>query len=380
MNNRADSQCLGTRRNHLLLHWCPIRPAAWLAGTVVGGYLLSRYLNYHPRSIEPLEARNTKTPPSLLPGQQIKVVTFNVQFLAGTDYHFFYDGGPDTLVAREDIESTAAKVGAFIASSDADLVLLQEVDCGARRTCYLDELALLSGAFPKEMQNQVGTYYWRSKFVPHPKILGSAGTKLAIFSRYRLGRARRYQLPRTARNPIDSDFNLKRAILEVELPLANGEFLTVLNTHLEAFPKGSNVMERQVQKLLERLNRLSQRNRPWILGGDFNLLPPGQSACLSPEMRGIHREPSEIGAIYERYAGIPEVAEATGTQMHRCFTFTQRSGANRIPVRTLDYLFASPTLTVERYSVQQEGMMKVSDHLPLLAEFTLPAPGQRAMH
>ena len=58
------------------------------------------------------------------------------------------------------------------------------------------------------------------------------------------------------------------------------------------------------------------------------------------------------------------MAEATGNQMDRYFTFTQRSGALRIPVRTLDYLFAAPTVTIERYSVQQEGMMKVSDHLP----------------
>ena len=374
MNDRSDSNWPGTARHPLLL------PASWLVGSVAGAYLLSRFLNYHPKSVEPIEARNVGRAPFLLPGERVRVVTFNVQFLAGAGYHFFYDGGPDTLVARGDIESTAMKIGAFIASSNPDLVLLQEVDCGARRTCYLDELTLLSSAFPERLQNHVAACYWRSKFVPHPKILGPAGTKLVIFSRYRLGKARRYQLPRTPRNPIVSDFNLKRALLEVEVPLPNGEYLTVLNTHLEAFPKGSNVMERQVQKLLERLNWLSRRNRPWILGGDFNLLPPGQSARLSPETRGIHREPSEIGAIYERYAGVPQVAEATGAQMHRCFTFTQRSGATRIPVRTLDYFFASPTVTIQGYSVQREGMLNVSDHLPLIAEFTLPAPGQRAMH
>jgi endonuclease/exonuclease/phosphatase family metal-dependent hydrolase len=358
----------------------PIRLASWLAGTVAGGFLLSRYLNYHPPPIEPVEARNIQTAPLLLPGQRLRVVTFNLQFLAGTDYHFFYEGGPDTLVARNDIESTAERVGAFITRSNADLVLLQEVDCGARRTGYLDELALLSGALPAEMQNHVSAYYWRSKFVPHPKILGPAGTKLVLFSRYRLGRARRYRLPGIPGNPVERDFNLKRAILEVELPLANGEFLTILNTHLEAFPKGTNVMERQIQKVLERLHALGQRNQPWILGGDFNLLPPGQSALLPPETRGIHREPSEIGAIFERYSGVPTVAEATGDQRHRYFTFTQRSGTNRIPVRTLDYFFAAPAVTVERYFIQQEGMLNVSDHLPLIAEFTLPAGGQGAMH
>jgi endonuclease/exonuclease/phosphatase family metal-dependent hydrolase len=356
----------------------PIRLASWLAGTVAGGFLLCRYLNYHPRPIEPIETRNREDAPWLAPGQRIRVVTFNVQFLAGTGYSFFYDGGPDTLVARSDVESTAVKVATFIANCNADLVLLQEVDCGARRTGYLNELTLLLNALPAEMRNHVATYYWKSKFVPHPKILGAAGTMLVLFSRYRLGKARRYQLPGIPGNPIERDFNLKRAILEVELPLADRRFLTLLNTHLEAFPKGTDVMERQIQKLLERLNRLSQANQPWILGGDFNLLPPGQSAILSPESRGIHREPSEIGALFARYAGVPTIAEATGSQMPRHFTFTQRSGANRIPVRTLDYLFAAPTITIERYSVEQESMINVSDHLPLMADFVLPFSVQRS--
>jgi endonuclease/exonuclease/phosphatase family metal-dependent hydrolase len=346
--------------------------ASWLAGTVAGGFLLSRYLNYHPRPIEPVEARNEEGAPLLATGQRISVLTFNVQFLAGTGYSFFYDGGPDTLVAPSDVQSTAVKVAAFIANSNADLVLLQEVDCGARRTGYLDELTLLLNALPAAMRNYGATYYWKSKFVPHPKILGSAGTMLVLFSRYRLGKARRYQLPGIRGNPIDRDFNLKRAILEIELPRADGKSLTILNTHLEAFPKGTDIMKRQIRQVLARLDWLSQANQPWILGGDLNLLPPGQAALLSPENRGIHREPSEISALFERYSGVPTVTEATGNQMPRSFTFTQRSGSGRIPVRTLDYLFAAPTVIIERYSVEQEGMMNVSDHLPLMADFALP--------
>jgi endonuclease/exonuclease/phosphatase family metal-dependent hydrolase len=357
-----------------------VQLASWLAGTVAGSFLLSRYLNYHPRPIEPVEVRNIEGAPTLLPGQPIKVVTFNVQFLAGTGYHFFYDGGPDTLVDRGDVESTARRVGAFVAESKADLVLLQEVDCGARRTGYLNELALLQNTFPKEMQNFAATYYWKSRFVPHPKILGAAGTKLVLFSRYRLTRARRCQLPAAQGNPIERDFNLKRAILEVELPISDGGYLTVLNTHLEAFPKGSQVMERQIQKVLERLTWSSRGNQPWILGGDFNLLPPGQLARLKSETRGIHREPSEIGLIFKRYAGVPTIAEATGNQRDDYFTFTARSGASRIPIRTLDYLFAAPAVTIERYFIEREGMMQVSDHLPLTADFTLPAQGQGTMH
>ena len=352
-----------------------LRIAAQVAGTVAGAFLTSRYLNYHPRPLEQEEPSNAEAPPILSPDQPIKVISFNVQFLAGTGYHFFYDGGRDTLVARSDIESTVARVGAFISDANPDFVLLQEVDCGARRTAFLDEVALLRDALPTDLRNHVSTFYWKSKFVPHPKIMGSAGTKLVLFSRYRLGKARRYQLPCTPGNPIERDFNFKRAILEVEVPLTNGQILAILNTHLEAFPKGTDVMERQVERLLWRLKSLDEQHLAWILGGDFNLLPPGQSALLSREARGLHSEPTEICSIYERYAGVPTVAEATGEHMRRYFTFTQRCGANRLPVRTLDYFFAAPRVTIEKYAVMQEGMTELSDHLPLMGQFRLVASG-----
>jgi endonuclease/exonuclease/phosphatase family metal-dependent hydrolase len=350
-------------------------PVAWLAGTAALGVLLSQYLNYHPRPVERLMPCNVDSPPVLEPAHRIRAMTFNVQFLAGTGYHFFYDGGPDTLVARNDIEKIATKVASVLTNSAADLILLQEVDSCARRTAYIDQLALLLAGLPRELQNHVSAYYWKSKFVPHPKVLGSAGTQLVTLSRYRVDTARRYQLPYTPGNFIERDFNLKRAILEADLPISNGRCVKILNTHLEAFPKGSHVMERQIQKLLERLNQLTRSGQPWILGGDLNLLPPGQSTRLAPQNRGIHHEPSELGAIYERYSGVPPILDATGHQMQRCFTFTKKAGGTRVPVRTLDYFFASPMVKIERYVVPQDEMMDVSDHLPLIAEFTLPEAG-----
>jgi endonuclease/exonuclease/phosphatase family metal-dependent hydrolase len=367
------------RRKHVWLSHAYFGLEASLTGTAALVLLLSRYLNYHPRPVERIVPSNLPGAPTLPQTRRIKAVTFNVQFLAGTRYHFFYDGGPDTLVvAPSDIEKTAARIAAFVENSAADLVLLQEVDSSARRTAYIDQIALLRAILPRELQNHVSAYYWKSKFVPHPKVLGSAGTQLVTISRYRMGKARRYQLPCAVGNPIERDFNLKRAILEVDLPASNGSSITILNTHLEAFPKGSNVKERQVQKILERLNSLTRMGQPWILGGDFNLVPPGQATRLATQNPGIHHEPSALGPIYERYQGVPAISDATGEQMQRCFTFTQRTGETRIPVRTLDYFFASPAVKIECYTVPQEEMMGVSDHLPLIADFTLPDPGRCA--
>ena len=348
----------------------PFLTGLTLAGA--GTYLASRFLNYHPRPIEEEEPVNLVTAPLLSPGRRIKVLSYNVQFFAGTKYSFFYDGGPDTLVDPRNIEITIRGFAALIAAQDPDFILLQEVDQGARRTAYLDEVELVRGALPSELRNHVATFCWRSRFVPHPKILGSAGTRLVIFSRYRLAKARRYQLALSPGNPIERDFNFKRAILEVEVTLANGETFAILNTHLEPFPKGTNVLERQIETVLWRLNTLDQLKRPWILGGDFNLLPPGQWLRLPAAARGIHTEPSEISPVFQRYDGVPRIGDATGEEMREYFTFTQRSGAERIPVRTLDYLFAAPKVTIERYAVLQEGMAQLSDHLPVTGEFRLP--------
>lgn len=343
-----------------------------LGALVAGGYLLSRYLNYHPRPVENMRVHNCGGASVLSPGQAIKVVTYNAQFFAGTRYNFFYDGGPDTLVDPDDVYSTISRFAEFVAQERPDFLLLQEVDSRARRTAYLDEVGLLRDALPLDLRNYVTADYWRSRFVPHPKIWGAAGTKLVIFSKYRLAAARRYRLPLRPGNPITNDFNLKRAILELELPSRDGGTVAMLNTHLEAFPNGTDIMDRQVDKVHRFLAHLDQLNRPWIIGGDFNLLPPGQRARLPVETRKRYSEPSAITQIYRSYQGVPTVHDATAKAMDQFFTYTRRSESKRIPVQTLDYLFAAPSVSVEKYGVRQDGMLDVSDHLPVVAEFRLP--------
>jgi endonuclease/exonuclease/phosphatase family metal-dependent hydrolase len=359
-----------------------MRPRAIVGhGTFLGllcataaGMALSRFLNFHPRAEQEEPCQNQPEAPALSPERTIKVVTYNTQFLAGTNYDFFYDGGTDSLVNPADVLKTAAGISAFLTRENPDFILLQEVDCGARRTAYLDQIELLMNLLPKELRNYANTYYWKSRFVPHPKIMGPAGTKLAIFSRYRLGKAMRYRLAHTPANPVVKDFHFKRAILQVDVPLTDGKTFCLLNTHLEAFPKGTRIMKRQVDQILSRLDFLDQKGLPWLIGGDFNLLPPAQWTRLNIEQRGCHHHPSEISAIYQRYHGVPMIADASEEQMRRFMTFTKRIGSDRTPIRTLDYFFASPQTKIRRYAVRQEGVKHLSDHLPLVAEFSLPHP------
>ena len=108
-----------------------------------------------------------------------------------------------------------------------------------------------------------------------------------------------------------------------------------------------------------------------IIGGDFNLLPPGQRSRLPGGTRERNRTLA-ITQIYRSYQGVPTVHDATDRAMDQFFTYTVRSESKRIPVRTLDYLFAAPPVSVEKYGVRQDGMLDLSDHLPVVAEFRLP--------
>src|SRR5262249_24242266 len=109
----------------------------------------------------------------------------------------------------------------------------------------------------------------------------------------------------------------------------------------------------------------------WTIGGDFNLLPPGQASLLNVEEKGIHREPSEISSIYERYHGVPTLSDASEKGMRDFMTFTKHKKGERVPIRTLDYFFASSKVEIKGYAVRQGGVKHLSDHLPLVAELVV---------
>jgi hypothetical protein len=246
---------------------CPVccvmssRLRCWLA--LIGGLIYD--VTWHPARHERMpvscNARDA-APPILMPGQALKVMTWNIQYLAGKRYVFWYDmpdgSGPDERPTADDIAYNLDEVARVIRDEQPDVVLLQEVNDGAKNTDYTNQLALLQERVTDLYPCSTEAFYWKSDFVPNRHIYGSVGMKLATLSRYQMDKAERLQLPSPNGNLIGRQFEPKRALLVSDLPLRDGGHLAVVNTHLGDFKPGDDTLQRQVAATTQLLDTFEQ--------------------------------------------------------------------------------------------------------------------------
>ncbi|MEO9331441.1 endonuclease/exonuclease/phosphatase family protein [Pseudomonas guguanensis] len=334
-------------------------------------------LTWRPQPREDAPVTCTGQVAQLQPGQALKVMTWNLQYLAGKRHVFWYDlpggDGPDERPSSADLAMTLDEVERVLRDEQPDLVLLQELHDGARATDYQDQLALLQERLADLYPCSSQAFYWKAAFVPHPRILGSVGMKLGTLSRFRIARAERLQLPMLEADLLSRQFQLKRALLVSYLPVRGGDELVAINTHFDAFAQGQNTMQRQVEMTDGLLQQLQRAGRSWVLGGDLNLLPPGQFEHLPEDQRGWYAADSELLDLASRYPMIPSLLQASGAQQAQWYTHFPNDPAASGPDRTLDYLFYSPRLTPFASQVRQHDTQAISDHLPVIGRFFLPS-------
>ena len=334
-------------------------------------------LTWRPQPHEEAPVTCTGQAAQLQPGQALKVMTWNVQYLAGKRHVFWYDlpggDGPDERPSRENLALTLDEVVRVLRDEQPDLVLLQELHDNAKASDYQDQLALLQARLGDLYPCNSQAFYWKAAFVPHPRILGSVGMKLGTLSRFQIARAERLQLPIPDADLLSRQFQLKRALLVSYLPIRGGEELVAINTHFDAFAQGDDTMQRQVQMTDTLLQQLQDAGKTWVLGGDLNLLPPGQFQLLPQSQRGWYTADSELLALASRYPMIPSLSQANGAEQAQWYTHYPNDPAASGPDRTLDYLFYSPRLMPFASQVRQRDTLTISDHLPVIGRFFLPS-------
>jgi endonuclease/exonuclease/phosphatase family metal-dependent hydrolase len=225
-----------------------------------------------------------------------------------------------------------AGVAELVRQTDADVVLLQEVDQGTRRSGHVDQPAVLAertgyhAAFGSALDYDDGKY------------------GVAVLSRWPIVADTLVHLPVTPPQTRAGGSQEPRGALRVVVAAPTGR-LAILNTHLD--PTGDDRWRRQEADSIISLAEALRRREPMVIvGGDFNSTP--ESA-----VQGAVR----TGGLRDSWT---ECATGDG------FTYPAEA-----PVKRIDYLFVTGDVRCIAARVVETG---VSDHRPLLVDLALPVP------
>lgn len=219
------------------------------------------------------------------------------------------------------------RVARVIAAQAPDLVALQEVDLGRRRSRAEDQAALIG--------EQIGMH---AVFCP-TITRGEEHYGHAFFSRWPVEVVKRAHLPHDPK----SWWKEPRSAMWVRI-LVEGTPVNVVTTHLGLGPH-ERMLQMRMLLSSDWLGGLGEDERV-IFCGDFNLMPGSKPYGLA--------------------AGMLRDAQAArdGHRPVNTFSSTQ-------PFTRLDHIFLSKHFKVLRVTVPRNDLTRVaSDHLPLVADFS----------
>lgn len=237
---------------------------------VAGFFAFLTIFNPVHAPIEPLEVTRLDNP-TLETDVAYTATTFNIGYGGlGTDADFFADGGKSARAISADIvDANLEGIEAFIASEDADIYLLQEVDVRAYRSYDRDELTRLNTLL--STYDRTFTYNYNALWVPVPLFdpLGYSNSGLATYAKYTIESAARHALDGQPDWPMVLA-ELDRCFSEHVLPVEGGKKLYLINLHLSAYDKGGVLRTQQIEHLKRYMNALYDAGHYVVLGGDFN--------------------------------------------------------------------------------------------------------------
>jgi len=220
------------------------------------------------------------------------------------------------------------RVAALITSTAADVVLLQEVDRGTKRSGNVDQIATLgrqtgySTAFGRSLDYDGGLY------------------GIAALARGRIVNPETESLPIEPPQARAGGSYEPRAALMLVASTRLGP-LPTLNTHLDA-SRDEHYRLQESKHILLLIKKMASNGRPAMAGGDFNA-EPGSGTYRQLLDGGLRDAWTECGA-------------GDG------FTYPADK-----PIKRIDYLFLTSPLTCTRAEVLDS---RASDHRPLLVTVT----------
>lgn len=332
-------------------------------GTLAGiaGALVRFALGSIPEGGEITALNNEYEPIQMVLGDELTVVSWNIH----------YGGGPTLEVGRgqtrEEVLGYLDAIAAFIRSTNADIVALQEVDRSAIRSHDIDQMEWLQEA--TGLNYAAWTPTWDAGWVPHPglnpgKHIGRVRSGQVVLSRFPLSNDSHIRLPQPPQSmPLYNRFYLHRHLSDVTVQVGSSIALRVVNAHLEAFHA-----ENRQRHAETAVNTIGSQTERTLLVGDMNCTPPEARlrSGFPDEPETDMSEDNTIGML-RGVDGMQEVVPDSVYTAAESDWFTFPASA---PNRRLDYIFHGERLALVSAEVPKLSPSP-SDHLPVVARFSL---------
>jgi len=313
----------------------------------------------------------------------LTVMTWNIRFAARRLNWFGDSCGERVVLTRDEVLAGLEGIALKIYEVQPDILFLQEMDVESKRTAYIDQVQWLLD----HTYFNYGVYgsMWQAQVVPSDG-LGRINTGQAILARWKISDARR--IPLALRGDTDAltrYFYLRRCIVQAHIEIPGMDNFYALNIHAEAFSV-DDTKHKHVAKCLEVMEALDAAGKIFILGGDFNLLPPAadstdfcdEDGCTDEHFHGAkddpqHKEGSNytpeitwLQPIYDKFQPAVTLTKYDADESHY-FTHTTIH-PHGFWNRKLDYLFTNTAFIAGSDSTHQEARAE-SDHCPVSAKW-----------
>ncbi len=325
------------------------------------------------------------TASNLVPGEMpdtFKVMTWNIKFGGGRIDFFFDCYGDRVIMTKSEVIDNMEGLASKINQYNPDILFMQEVDMDSKRSAMVNQVQWILDN--TALNYAVYASQWKADFVPSNGI-GRINSGNCIASKWELSKAVRIGLPlMEEQSAIVRYFYLKRNILHAKMTYGNKD-INLITTHLSAYSH-DGTKKKQVDILYNLIDSLDRTHEQFILGGDFNCLPPGSeklnnfpdAVCEAEKFSAddFTEETDWLVPFYKFNAAIPlDIYQKDNTPY---FSHTTKSPANGgFWSRKLDYIFTNGNLVKGSGMVHQDkssgGMntMDLSDHAPVTVKYVV---------
>lgn len=330
--------------------------------------LLPYFLGYHPPEIERLPVHCSVHTPRIDPKKPLKILNWNIQFLAGKYYPYWSDEFDQPMLTEDDIEKNLDKIIRVIREENPDIIQLQEVHRTHPLTHHRDQLPMLYEKLSDILPCYSSGTYWKARFIPSRYLTGEVEMSLVTMSRYYMEGATKELLPATRRKRVLVPFYPRHSLLGTHFPLQSGETFTAINTHLDSPTTGRGKIDEQIHAVLRHITRLTEKNQLWTLSGDFNLVPPGFHETLPENQKTSYSPYSPLTPFYKHFKGIPALTDVFGPQGDQWATAYDLNPGTLDLV--IDYIFHPPYIQSGQSQVKHLPL-DTSDHMPVITTLYL---------